>query len=118
MTTWLQVKPSLLSWSQGVTNNRSTLALEARHQLLNLRFLLASERQKWQPRRAAIVTVDVHGVLHAGDPEVTDHALGSHSHTLLFFAGQRIVSVFERGVDFVARHGRWAGKGENSADSS
>ncbi len=54
-------------------------------------------------------------MLHAGDSEVTDHALGSEFHSFLLFAGERIVSVFERGVDFVTCHGCWTCEGENRA---
>src|SRR5208337_1306422 len=92
--------------------------LDSRHQLLNLRLLLAGERQEWQARRASIIAVEVHGVLHAGDAEFADHALGGEFHTLLFFAGERGVSVLERGVDFVARSGRRTGEGKNGADRS
>src|SRR5258707_8520630 len=93
-------------------------AFDARHQLLDLHFLLAGERQEWQPRRASIVAVEVHGVLHAGDAEVTNHALGGQSHTLLLFAGERVVSIFDGSIDFVTRHGRGTGEGENAADRS
>src|SRR5208337_141586 len=98
--------------------SKTLLALDSGHQLLDLGLLLARERQEGQARRASIVAVEVHGVLHAGDAEFADHALGSQFHALLLFAGECSISVFKRGVDFVTRSGRWTSEGENSADSS
>src|SRR5580658_1846904 len=94
---------------------KTSLALDSRHQLLDLDLLIAAERQERQPRRASIIAVDVHSVFHAGDAEFTDHALGSQLHTLLFLARESGVSFFERGVDFVTCHGRRTGEGENRA---
>src|SRR5271157_902121 len=104
----LEILHGLPPCSIPIFDSRS--ALDSRHQLLDLGFLLAGKRQEWQPRRASIVAVEVHGVLHAGDAEFTDHALGDDLHALLFFAGERVVSVFERGVDFVTRGGCWTRK--------
>ena len=57
-------------------------------------------------------------MLHAGDSEVTDHALGSEFHSFLLFAGERIVSVLERGEDFVTCHRCWTCEGEDRANGS
>src|SRR5271156_5848795 len=94
------------------------LALDPRHQLLDLHLLLAAERQERQPRRAPVIAVEIHGMLHARNTEVADYALGSQFQAFLFFAGERGVSVFERGIDFVTRHGCRTSKGENRADCS
>src|ERR1700694_1421693 len=71
---------------------RKPSTLDPRHQLLDLRLLLAGERQKRQPRRASVIAIDVHRVLHARDAEFTGHAQGGLSDTLLFFVGEGLVS--------------------------
>ena len=93
-------------------------ALDPSHQLLDFYFLLASQRQEWQTRRASIVAVEVHGVLHTGDAEIANHSLSGEFHALLFFAGKPRVSIFESGKDFVARHGRRTGESEDRANST
>jgi len=81
------------------------LAFDPRHQLLDLGFLFAAQRQERQARGASVVAAQVHGVLHARDAKLADHALGGEFQALLLFAGESGVSVLERGENFVARMG-------------
>ena len=53
----------------------------------NLGFLVAVQRQEWQARWAAIIAIQVHGILYAGDAEFSNYALGGEFHALLFFLG-------------------------------
>src|SRR5438309_6203498 len=52
------------------------LTAYSRHQLLNLRLLLAGKRQKRQARRASEIAIYIHSVLHARHAELANHALG------------------------------------------
>src|SRR5271165_2653148 len=66
----LNLLRQLVGVVDGITRTDSQpSALNSCHQLLDLRLEISGQRQERQPRRTAVVAVEIHGVLRAGHAE-------------------------------------------------
>src|SRR4051794_38574463 len=88
------------------------------HDALNFLLPLGGGRQQRQARAPAVVAVQVHRVLDAGNAELTDETLRGSGDALLLFLRQVCVPFLPGGVDLEAGRGRRVCEGEDGADGA
>src|SRR5438552_19042096 len=71
--------------------------------------------QQRQPCGAAVISVEIHCILHTWDAEFAHHSLGSIRNPFLLDTGELVVAFLPRRVDFIASCRRWTCECQNRA---
>lgn len=76
------------------------------------------QRQQGEPGVPTVVAVEIHRVLQRGNSQLARDARNRACNSLLFLFGKPGITVFERGIDFIAGGRGGICEGDDTSNSS